>query len=114
MPVYHGEDITTCEAKMPLSKITVDVQEGDQEWVQQLVGQIDMLTGMIIEATETGCSYLLSPTIRSMLRDKAKLIKDKMSRISQVIFIDNPGDKSLEQTELERARREFRVPKDET
>jgi ribosomal protein L13 len=70
---------------------TIDIQDGDDAWVEKFTKDIDDVCGMIEEAFERNPAMLLSPVIRGMLREKAKELEKKLEVVRGRVCVDNPS-----------------------
>lgn len=67
----------------------IDVQEGDNVWVQQFETDIQMVCGMIEEAFESNKLILLSPIMREMIRDRGRALQAKLDQVRNRLCVDN-------------------------
>lgn len=73
-------------------KQTCDVQPGDREFVAEFVRQLELLTGMVEEAFGTTPVYLLSPVMRTVLREKGQKVTLIFNKIKYRLVVDNPEE----------------------
>jgi hypothetical protein len=81
-----------------MSRRTCDIQNGDEKWVEEFEHQIDMLCGMVHEMMVEDKVMLLSPVMRELLIEKAKLVLEKARLVRRRIVIDNLGPPLSEAT----------------
>lgn len=72
---------------------TIATCEEDRVWLKEHAHTIEMLAGMVIEAVNDNPQYLLSPVMRELLVEKAKLVLDQRRAFAgREYLIDNLGD----------------------
>lgn len=71
----------------------IDTCESDRKWLEEHGETIDMLTGMVEELFVENKAMLLSPVMRQLLIDKARLVSmQRQVFVGQRYLIDNPGE----------------------
>lgn len=69
----------------------VDVQDGDEKWVEGFEYDIEMLAGLVEEMFVENKAALLSQTFRHLIRDRGRLVMEKLRMVKGRIAIDNLG-----------------------
>lgn len=69
-----------------------DIQDGDEAWVAKFEDEIQMLTGMVLEMMEENRQLVLSPVMRRLLADKARLVDQIHGKVRGRIVVDNPAE----------------------
>lgn len=71
---------------------TIDVQDGDKEWVELFMEEIRMCCGMIEEAFEENKTLLLSPVMRALIRDRGRKLEAMRQKVINRVCVDNLGE----------------------
>lgn len=74
-----------------MARRTVDVQDGDGEWVAEFERQIGSLAGMVEEMFVTSPSLVLSQIFRELVRDKGRQVAAMLAKVKGRIAVDNLG-----------------------
>jgi hypothetical protein len=75
---------------MSKSKRICDTNAEDYKFLEKFEDELDMLTGMCAEMLETNKVLLLSPVMREMLAEKAKLVASMRRKLMFKLVVDNP------------------------
>ncbi len=73
-------------------KRTIDVQDGDEQWVLDFERDISLVCGLIEEVMHENKVLLLSPVFREMIVDHGRRLHDKLRKVSRRLCVDNLGD----------------------
>ena len=71
---------------------TIDVQDGDEQWVKDFEHDIEHVCGLIEEAMHENKLLLLSPICREMIRERGKQLQKKLNNVRHRLCVDNLGD----------------------
>jgi hypothetical protein len=77
---------------MAHTKRTCDVQDEDIEFLKKFEEEISSLSGMVEEMIVETPAILLSPVMRKLLVEKARLVAAMHDRVRYRLCIDNPGE----------------------
>jgi len=66
------------------------IDEEDREILEKYIKLIDRLCGLIIECMEENKVVLLSPYIREMVVEQAKLTSELHNKIKIMLYLDSP------------------------
>ena len=70
----------------------IDMSDEDREFLKSYKYEIEMLAGMVIEMVKDNPSTLFSPVLRSLLIEKADLVRRYNSRLFMPLLVDHLGD----------------------
>lgn len=68
---------------------TIDVQDGDQQWVDDFVDDVRTVCGLIEECFVEHPATLLSPILRQLVVDRARQLEAKRIKILCKLCVDN-------------------------
>lgn len=78
-------------------KQTVDTSENDRDFIKRFEQETALLAGLTIEIIQDDPRMLLSPTIRTMLVDRALQVQAMLRKLQGRLACDNPGKEDLQQ-----------------
>lgn len=71
---------------------TIDVQDGDEQWLRKFEEDIEHVCGLIEEVMGENKVMLLSPTCRNMIRERGQQLQEKLGKVRRRLCVDNLGD----------------------
>lgn len=70
---------------------TIDTSESDRMFVERFMHEVHMLAGMVKEMFVEEKVLLLSPIMRELIADKARLVADMRLTLQNHVCADNLG-----------------------